>query len=285
MTFSSTSQLVVRLDCPYTPPVPGSTPPPDNLRAFSDSMPAAYRNAFDVTAIAAHARLSAERGGAIANVGVFPSSSAPGTAVCVVADDRPGLLATISAALVMCRLDVICGEAYTRRPSSGRAEAVDVFWLRHADPSERRPRLQKQELAALNDTLVGLLEGSIEPRTAAATAAAESAASIGTVVRFLDANDGTLATLEVETGDRSGLLHALSHALYEQGVQIVESEVKTLSERVFDRFTLVELDGSPISPSRRLQIQVAVLSAVEPQPRVVRREAAPERAVKSGRSS
>jgi len=248
-------------------------------------MPVAYRKAFDLQAIAAHARLSAERRGAIAKVGVFPSNSAPGTAVCVVADDRPGLLATISAALVMCGLDVICGEAYTRRAPGGRVEAVDVFWIRHADPSERRVRLQKHEIAALNDTLVGLLEGSVEPRTRATTTTPDSAASVGTVVRFLDANDGTLATLEVETGDRSGLLHALSHALYEQGVQIVESEVKTLGDRVFDRFTLVELDGSPISPARRLQIQVAVLSAIEPQPSVVRRESATGRASKPHESS
>jgi UTP:GlnB (protein PII) uridylyltransferase len=56
-------------------------------------------------------------------------------------------------------------------------------------------------------------------------------------------------------------------------VSIVQSEVKTIGERVFDRFSVVELDGSPISPARRLQIQVAVMSAVEPQPTVVRRDA------------
>lgn len=248
-------------------------------------MPASYRRAFDIAAVTAHARLAEERGQELVNVGSFSSNRAPGTAVCVIARDRPGLLAAISAAIVMCGLDVICGEAYTRRPPGGRAEAVDVFWLRHADPKERRPRLQKHEIAALNETLAGLLQGSIEPRTAGATSSAERGAGIGTVVRFLDASDGTLATLEVETGDRSGLLYALSRALFEQGVQIVESEVKTLDDRVFDRFTLVELDGSPISPTRRLEIQVAVLSAIEPRPSVVRREPAAERAMKPSRSS
>jgi hypothetical protein len=33
---------------------------------------------------------------------------------------------------------------------------------------------------------------------------------------------------------------------------------------VFDRFSIVELDGSPISAGRRLEIQVAVLTAVDP---------------------
>jgi hypothetical protein len=44
----------------------------------------------------------------------------------------------------------------------------------------------------------------------------------------------------------------------------VESEVKTTGSRVFDRFHIVELDGRPIGPTRRLEIQVAVLSAVQP---------------------
>ena len=57
---------------------------------------------------------------------------------------------------------------------------------------------------------------------------------------------------------------ALSHALFEQNVQIEESEVRTVEGRVFDRFHIVEFDGRPISPARRLEIQVAVLSAIQP---------------------
>jgi UTP:GlnB (protein PII) uridylyltransferase len=264
--------------------VPGTLPPPDALRAFAESLPPAYRSAFDVQAIAAHMRLANERGSKLANVGSFPSNSAPGTAVCVVADDRPGLLALISAAMLMTELDVICGEAYTRRKSAGY-EAVDVFWLRHADPEQRKLRVQRNEIADLEETLIALLEGRIDPRTAAERhTPLPPSISTGTVVRFLEDDDGGLATLEVETGDRSGLLHSLSHALFEQSVQIVQSEVKTLGERVFDRFSVVELDGSPITPARRLQIQVGVLSAIEPIPVLVRRDKSNARASDPGES-
>ena len=58
-------------------------------------------------------------------------------------------------------------------------------------------------------------------------------------------------------------------ALFEQRVQIMESEVRTVEDRVFDRFRLVEFDGTPISSARRLEIQVAVLSAIEPARRSV----------------
>jgi UTP:GlnB (protein PII) uridylyltransferase len=84
------------------------------------------------------------------------------------------------------------------------------------------------------------------------------------VVRFIESQDGVFSTLEVETGDRSGLLLALAQALFQQRVQIVGSQVKTTGTRVFDRFHIVEFDGSPISSARRLDIQVAVISAVDP---------------------
>jgi len=255
----------------FRTPVPASTPPPDFVRAFLETMPASYRRAFDIAAVTAHARLAEERGQELVNVGSFSSNRAPGTAVCVIARDRPGLLAAISAAIVMCGLDVICGEAYTRRGSDGKAEAVDVFWLRHAESAERKLRVQKPEISALKSTLLDLLEGRVDPRTALEhpPPSMPESSALGTVVRFLEGHDGELATLEVETSDRSGLLHALSRALFERGVQIVQSEVKTIGNRVFDRFSVVELDGSSISPPRRLELQVAVMSAIDPTPSLV----------------
>jgi [protein-PII] uridylyltransferase len=217
--------------------------------------------------MAAHAQVALTRGDALVNVGLFPTSR-PGTALCVVAEDRPGLLATISAALVLCRLDVIEAEAYTRRVSGAPDEALDVFWVRHDPPDQRQNPVTEADTILLRSTLVGLLEGKFdrarisEPPPAARQSSTPSA--VETVVRFIEAQDGSFSTLEVETGDRSGLLLALAQALFNQRVQIVSSQVKTTGKRVFDRFSIVELDGSPISPSRRLEIQVAVLTAVDP---------------------
>jgi hypothetical protein len=42
--------------------------------------------------------------------------------------------------------------------------------------------------------------------------------------------------------------------------------VKTRGGRVFDRFHIVEFDNKPISSARRLEIQVAILSAIDPIP-------------------
>ena len=138
----------------------------DEVRAFAATLPESYRRNFDLVAIAAHTRIARERESAPANVGSFNSSRVPGSAVCVVADDRPGLLATISAALVLCGLDVIEAEAYTRRVDQRANEAVDVFWVRHEKEQQRKLRVSKEEIQLLRTTLIGLLDGKLDRRRA-----------------------------------------------------------------------------------------------------------------------
>ena len=245
-----------------------SVPPSEDfLRSFAASLPASYRANFEASAIATHARVARERESAPANIGAFFSNRVPGAALCVVADDRPGLLATISAALVLCGLDVIEAEAYTRRIPGKHDEAVDVFWVRHEDPADHRLLLSNEEIVRLCQTLIALIEGKLERKKAdPSNRPTVTPAAKETVVRFLEGEDGTFATLEVETFDRSGLLLALSQALFSQRVQIVGSQVKTRGGRVFDRFHIVEFDSKPISSARRLEIQVAILSAIDPVP-------------------
>jgi len=237
----------------------------DAIRTFASSLPESYRKNFELAAIAQHARISVERESAPANVGVFVSARGQGDAVCVVADDRPGLLATMSAALVMCGLDVIEAEAYTRTLADRHNEALDVFWVRHESVERRSKPLTREEVEQLKQTLIGLLEGKLERRRIGdSSKPVATPSTTETVVRFIENADGHFSTLEVETGDRSGLLLALSQALFQQRVQIIGSQVKTVKGRVYDRFHIVEFDGSAIGAARRLEIQVAVLTAVDP---------------------
>ena len=233
------------------------------VREFRDSMPAEYARTHGPLAIQAHARVAALRGARQASVGLYPVEQGAQAGLCVVADDRPGLLATISAALVLQGLDVIEAQANTRRTPRG-AEAVDVFLVQRADPELRSTPITESDANELGDVLSSLLTGGLEAEALRARTTAPAAPGAETVVRFLEGSDGQLSRLEVETDDRSGLLLSLARALFDQRVQIVESAVKTKGRRVYDRFDIVELDGSPIGPERRLEIQVAVLSAVQP---------------------
>jgi len=231
---------------------------------FVESMPRGYRYVFSPRGISDHARLSHERAGAVARVGRFHSRRDLGAAaICVVADDRPGLLAAISAALVSEDLDVVHAEAYTRRVDEGVHEAVDVFWVRD-QRSNNVEVVTDQRLAALEVCLSDIIEGRRTLADVRRPQRRTDEKTYETTIRFIEGDDGELTTLEVQTVDRSGLLLALAQALFEQGVQITRSEVRTEGDRVRDRFVILELDGSPIGLARRLDIQVAVLAAIDP---------------------
>lgn len=83
-----------------------------------------------------------------------------------------------------------------------------------------------------------------------------------TTVRILEGENGQ-SVLEVVTSDRSGFVGGLSLALLQHSVQILRAEVRRVGSGAVDRFVLAEHDGSPISPTKWLALQVAVLSAIE----------------------
>jgi len=233
--------------------------------AFVDSLPRQYADKYDSDVVVAHASVSASRGDQPAKVGLFGRA---GNGLCVVAEDRPGLLALISASLVVCRLDVNVAEVFTREVPGRRREAVDLFWVRKLDAPPGASLVQA-DAERVEQVLLQYLSGAHDARAEVERRISEHAAAApytpaNATVRFVGDESGGLATLEVETTDRSGLLYSLASALFAQRVQIVESQVRTVNEHVLDRFRLLEFDGSPIDSARRLEIQVAVLNAIEP---------------------
>lgn len=223
-----------------------------SVARFAASLPAEYRDRFNAEQIAVHARTSEIRAGSAIAATIFPWSTVGQRALCVVADDRPGLLSLISSALTELGFDVDAAEAYTRHAPR---EAVDIFWLR--DPEGL---VTSDQVGAFVDLVEEILAG--RPEKTLPTPVPLAPAGLGTTVRFLEDADGALTVLEVETDDRSGLLWTITRALYRQNVQIVGSKIRTEASRVYDKFTIVELDGTLIRNERRLTIQVEVLSAI-----------------------
>jgi [protein-PII] uridylyltransferase len=237
---------------------------PDEYETFISSMPASYGKKYDQSAVSQHFALTKSRGEKPVRVGLI-ADAGKNTALCLIADDRPGLLATISGAMVHCGLDVVDAEAYTRKLGRGHFEAIDLFWVRKQSAATPGA-LTESDAQKLEELLSSTLLGKHRLATLVPPASADSTPlhQSDTRVRFIEDDDGGLGTLEVETGDRSGLLWSLSRALFEHRVQIITSQVRTREGRVFDRFEIVEVDGSPINETRRLEIQVAVLGAIEP---------------------
>lgn len=234
------------------------SPDEANSASFPSSLPAEYRERFGPAQVALHAHTSRSRNGAPIAAALFPWSDQRLSALCVIADDRPGLLSLVSAALTQSGFDVDAAEAYTRSDSG---EAVDIFWLRSPSGSISAEKV-RSFVALAGEMLLGRSGATIPPPAPGVVSAASHGSGRGTTVRFHEDKSGALTVLELETDDRSGLLWAITRALYCQKVQIVGSKIRTEGGRVFDRFTLVELDGSPIRSARRLTIQVEILSAI-----------------------
>ena len=233
-----------------------------SLPEFVESMPPRYGWQICERAAAEHVRLVRQRRDQMVSVGAFPSPDREGYGLCVVADDAPGLLALISAALVLCSLDILEAEAYTRHSPHAKAEAVDLFWVRHAHPAESVP-LNDADIAEFRETMEDLLSSNERPALSRRHPDSLTPSATETSIRFVEDNAGRVTTLEIETRDRSGLLLSVTEALFKESVQIVGSHIATRHGRVHDRFELVEFDGSPINKGRRHTLQLAVLAAVD----------------------
>jgi [protein-PII] uridylyltransferase len=235
---------------------------PDPIDAFYESMPSRYRELFDGVAAREHSAIVARREGTPAHVEIWKRLPEGGAIMCVVADDRPGLLSYISAALVVHMMDVVAAQAYTRRTPGG-AEAVDLFWLRREGPA-KSPVLEADALG-IAGVLRALVtrELTIDAITRQTGARPAPPPGASTHVTFEEAASTGLAVLTVETFDRPGLLLAITKALSRARVQIIASEAMSRDGRVVDRFTLVELDGAPLRPERRGILRVEVLAAID----------------------
>jgi [protein-PII] uridylyltransferase len=250
--------------------------PPAPLHEFLRSMPERYLFANAPESIVVHARAVGDRKGRAAHVEWVPSTQGGATELCVVADDRPGLLASIAAAITANRLEVLAAQVYSRdgtSPASAAVkgahgvEAVDVFWVRDREGGTEGVVASLPRLAR---DLEGVCAGKIDPaellasRVGSSSPWRERPSPAVPVEVFLDDRASPRHTVvEVFAKDRPGLLYSLARALHELRLSIVLSKINTEGTRVADVFYVSELDGSKITPGARYkEIEQRLLGAI-----------------------
>jgi [protein-PII] uridylyltransferase len=226
-------------------------------------MPLEYRDSFDEAAAREHASIVGRRAGAPAHVEVWRHLPGGGSVVCFVADDRPGLLSFISAALAEAKMDVLGVQAYTRRqPGAHVPEAVDFVWLRRDD--DAAARVGSGDTARVVRLLLGLMGGDLAPESLLRKAPSRGPVPLGVGrVGFAETLDAGHSVLTVEASDRPGLLLAVTLALFRARVQILGSRADTKDGGATDRFTIAECDGARLSPQRLDEARAAVRAALE----------------------
>ena len=240
-----------------------STEEEESLAAYLASMPTEYREAFDLEAARAHEAVVRRRGPRSTHVEVWRELSERVVAICVVADDRPGLLSRICAALVEQRIDVVSAHAYCRSREDGTVEAVDLLWLRRLPGAAGTVApIRAKDILALSQAIdrVAASPDSLEPGSESPVSNLTGGSAR---VRFeTDAKDGS-TLLTVEAFDRPGLLLAVTQALFRADVQIVGLRATTEQGCAVDRFTLVDVGGSPLRRERLFALQIAILGAID----------------------
>jgi [protein-PII] uridylyltransferase len=235
------------------------------VEAFAASMPDHYRERFDQETIRAHAGVVFRRGTSASRAEPFRMLPEGGLAVCIVADDRPGLFSRISAALFVHHMDVVAAQAYCRKTPHGNDEAVDLFWLRRLPGYGVPFSITPGDVTRMGEVLDALVRSGATLDSAVRFAAVirDRRLNETTTVRFAECALTGRTLLSMETDDRPGLLCSVSAALRALDLQIVRMEARTARGRALDVFHLAEQGGGPLGQGRQLEVQEAVLAAID----------------------
>lgn len=233
----------------------------EGVARFAASMPGPYRLEYDDDEIAEHARIVERRGGMLAHVDALLNSSRTGKWLCVVTDDRPGLLSLLSAAITAHSLDILTAKVYNRVRPGSLAEAVDFFAVRSVKPGFDVD-LSRQLLSSLENSIEGLLRGEVDvealQRRSAPTSRIRRVAP--STAYFDETAEADL--LVVEAGDHPGLLLKITLTLFREGLTVRRSNVSTLGHLARDEFELSEIDGSPLTDARKQRIIGGVMATL-----------------------
>lgn len=234
-----------------------------SVAAFVDAMPARYLTSTPAPSVVTHARVAAARG--VASCAVEIAAEHEGAVeVVVVADDVPGLLAKISAALVANRLEVLSARIHSRSRAL-RYEAIDVFVVR-----PRGEAAPERLVVGVREDLDRLIRGEIDAPNLLALRLGQTSPwrerpspPIEPEVVLDEWTSPTHTIVEVVAKDRPGLLHRLAQALHDLHLSIAVSKITTEGAKAIDVFYVSEEDGSKVESKERLAaIRDRLLEAV-----------------------
>jgi [protein-PII] uridylyltransferase len=234
------------------------------IDTFLEGMPERYILANEPSLIATHSQFviaSRSKVAAVSPMRLEP----PYAEFAVVADDRPGLLAMIAAAIAAAHAEIVAAQIYSFVGIDGRPRALDLFWLHGGD----RVRTGRTLSARIEKELISLLSGETKladifgPALLRDSGYERPTPPVATSVSFDNRGASRDTIIEITTRDRVGLLYELAHALQEFGLVISLAKINTEGTKVADVFYVTEAGGGKITNSSHLDaLREHILSAV-----------------------
>ena len=235
----------------------------EEVKRHLDTMPPRYLLYASVDEIEEHLRLFKSMGeeGVRLSIKKREDSSTRRAEVC--GKDRPGLLSTLAGVFTLNDLDILYAQVYTW----GHSTALDIFQLlplyEFSREEERWQRVEHDIQAALRGELdlhKALMEKTFNP-------------AIEQKIRFSNKPDRVevdnlgssfFTIIEVYSDDFPGLLFAITHAIFEMGIDIHYAKITTHVDQVVDIFYVRTTCGQKVVGAEPIEtVKQKILSAIE----------------------
>ena len=240
-----------------------------------------YWLSFDPETHARHARLvrASEAREAPLTIDTQPLPARAVTEVTVYTTDHAGLFSRIAGALAVAGASIVDARIHTLTNGS----ALDTFWIQDAaggafDAPHRVARLH----VLVEQALSGRLGLESEIRRAGTSLIGRRMRAIHVPPRVVIDNraSNTHTVLEVNGRDRPGLLHDVTAAISDQGLQIASAHVTTYGVRAVDVFYVKDVFGLKVENDRKLgALRAALLDALRTPDEQVPATSPPKRPV------
>ena len=239
--------------------------PQDDIDRFLALGYPGYWLGFDPETHIRHARMirDAEARSAPLTVETQPLPARAVTEVTVYAADHAGLFSRIAGALAVAGASIVDARIHTLT----NGMALDTFWIQDAaggafDSPHRLARLY----VLIEQALSGRIRLASEIRKVSKALLGRRMRAIHVPPRVVIDNhaSNTHTVLEVNGRDRPGLLHDVTAAISDQGLQIASAHVTTYGVRAVDVFYVKDVFGMKVENDRKLsQLRDALLAALE----------------------
>jgi [protein-PII] uridylyltransferase len=223
-----------------------------------------YWTSFDTTSHVRHARMirDAENRKAPLTLDTRVDPAHAVTELTLYTGDHPGLFSKIAGAMAVAGASIVDAKVMTM----ANGMALDVFWIQGPDGEAID---SPAKLAKLTATIEKALSGRLrfgEELAQRRAGLANRTRVFKVPPRVLIDNKASVGhtVIEVNGRDRPGLLHDLTSAMTESGVQIASAHISTYGERVVDVFYIKDVFGLKIEHEAKLkQIRENLLVALE----------------------
>ncbi len=223
-----------------------------------------YWLGFDPETHLRHARLvrEARATGAPLTVQAEPLPARAVTEITVYAADHAGLFSQIAGALAVAGASIVDARIHTLT----NGMALDTFWVQDAaggafDAPHRLAKLS----VLVEQALSGRLQLTAEIRRMGEALLGRRMRAIHVPPRVVVDNRAshTHTVIEVNGRDRPGLLHDVTAAISEQGLQIASAHVTTYGVRAVDVFYVKDVFGLKVENDRKLaSLRAALVTAL-----------------------